>query len=250
MATDTRVALVTGGARGIGFACVRRFLRDGYCVAIVDINTRALARAQEELHGLVGEARVLLAEASVTDRSGVAGVVEQILGRWGRLDVLVNDAGLGRPAGGPEGMAEADWDAVVEVNLGGAYDCSAAAVPAMRKGGGGAIVMMGSIAAGGHGTSPAYAAAKAGLIGLARHLAVELGPENIRVNVVAPGTTLTEWVRRSLPPEQIERSAATTPLRRNAEPEDIAAAVAFFASDDARHVTGQVLSVSGGIWMP
>jgi 3-oxoacyl-[acyl-carrier protein] reductase len=148
-------------------------------------------------------------------------------------------------------LDEADWDAVVAVNLKGAWLCALAAVPLMEERGGGAIVSIGSVAGAGLGEgSPVYAATKAGLVGFTKTIAHELGPRGIRVNLVAPGTTLTEWVLRNLPEASLEATRQRTPLRRVGEPSDVAAAVAWLASDDARHVTGQVISVSGGTWMP
>jgi len=120
----------------------------------------------------------------------------------------------------------------------------------MRAGHGGAIINIGSIGAAGLGASPAYAASKAGLIGLTRQMARELGPDGITVNVVAPGVIRTEWVLRHLGPERLAATEEASPLRRVGEPDDIAGVVSFLASKDARHVTGQVISASGGAWMP
>ncbi|MXZ62177.1 MAG: SDR family oxidoreductase [Chloroflexi bacterium] len=149
-----------------------------------------------------------------------------------------------------------DWNAVLAVNLTGAFICSAAVAPVMREGieagrqPGGVIVNIGSTAAAAQGSgSIAYATTKGGLHVFTKVLAHELGPHGIRVNAIAPGTTLTEWVERNLG-DTLDASAASVPLRRLGQPEDVANAIAFLASDEARHITGQVLSVSGGGWMP
>ncbi|HEY7294338.1 MAG TPA: SDR family NAD(P)-dependent oxidoreductase [Dehalococcoidia bacterium] len=240
-----RSALVTGGSRGIGLACVQRLLADGFCVAVADINERALAEARTVL---AAEAeRLLFVTASVTDRAAMAAVAAQIAERWGRLDALVNNAGVNRP-GGLLAQSDADWDAVLAINLKGPFVCSAVCLPHMR-GRAGAIVHIGSIGAAGMGASPAYAASKAGLIGLARQMARELGPEDITVNVVAPGVTRTGWVERNLGEERIRAAGESVPLGRVTAPEEIAGAVAFLCGPDARQITGQVLSVSGGAWM-
>ena len=247
-ASTDRVALVTGAARGIGRATALRLLRDGFAVAVIDINPETLASlepiAKEHPNAFHYE------EASVTDSSAVERVMKGIVERWGKLDVLVNNAGLNRPTS-TFAYKESDWDLVVATNMKGTFLCSAAAAPIMREHKGGSIVNIGSIAAAGLGGGTlAYTASKAGLIGLTKAMASELGPHGIRVNLVAPGVTKTEWVEKNLPDAMKETTVQSTPLRRIAEPDDIAGTVAFLASDDARHITGQVISVSGGAWMP
>jgi 3-oxoacyl-[acyl-carrier protein] reductase len=186
----------------------------------------------------------------VADRAAMERVVSEVVARWGRVDVLVNNAALNRP-GGVFTQTDADWDAVIAVNLTGAFIATSVAAGAMKDAGrGGSIVNVGSIGANGFGAAPAYAASKAGLIGLTRQAAVELGPLGITVNLVAPGVTTTEWVEKNLGQARIEASAANTPLRRAGTPADVASVVCYLASAGARHVTGQVVSVSGGVWMP
>jgi 3-oxoacyl-[acyl-carrier protein] reductase len=245
--SEGKVALVTGGGRGIGLACAVRLLADGYRVGVVEINEKAVSSARESL--VEAEDRVVFSPASVTDRAAMEGAVQELVGRWGRLDLLVNNAALNRP-GGLFSQTDADWQAVLAVNLTGAFVVSAAAAAVMRAQHTGAIVNIGSIGAAGFGASPAYAASKAGLIGLTKQMAHELGPAGITVNLVAPGVTTTDWVERNLGPERIAAAAASAPLRRVGTPEDIAGIVAFLASKDARHITGQVISASGGAWMP
>ena len=247
------VAVITGAARGLGFATAERLLEAGYAVCVLDIHERLIGEHAER------EARepdrFMAALASVTDPDAIAGVVERVLERWGRIDVLVNNAGLNRRGGILEHTLE-DWNAVLAVNLTGAFICSAAVAPVMRDGieagrqSGGLIVNIGSTAGGAQGAgSIAYATTKGGLHVFTKVLAHELGPHGIRVNAIAPGTTLTEWVERNLS-TTLEESAAATPLRRLGQPEDVANAIAFLASEEARQITGQVLSVSGGSWMP
>ena len=247
------VAVITGAARGLGFATAERLLEAGYSVCVLDIHERLIGEHAER------EARepdrFMAALASVTDPDDIAGVVERVLERWGRIDVLVNNAGLNRRGGILEHTLD-DWNAVLAVNLTGTFICSAAVAPVMRDGieagrqPGGLIVNIGSTAAGAQGAgSVAYATTKGGLHVFTKVLAHELGPHGIRVNAIAPGTTLTEWVERNLS-TTLEESAAATPLRRLGQPEDVANAIAFLASEEARQITGQVLSVSGGSWMP
>lgn len=240
-----RVALVTGAGRGIGLATVQRLLADGFAVALLDTSDRLLQEAGKQL----ADYEVLLGHASVTSREEVQRAADAAMARWGRLDALVNNAGINRPGGLFE-QSDSDWHAVLDVNLTGAFIVSSVAAKAITDSGEGAIVNVGSIGAAGFGASPAYAASKAGLIGLTRQMARELGPAGITVNLVAPGVTRTEWVERNLGAERMAASAQAVPLQRVAEPEDIAAVIAFLVSPGARHLTGQVISASGGQWMP
>jgi NAD(P)-dependent dehydrogenase (short-subunit alcohol dehydrogenase family) len=242
---EARVAVVTGGARGIGLAIVLRLRRDGYRVAALDINERAIERAKSEIGG---KDDVQFFQSSVIDRPAFSAVAAEIVDNWGRIDALVNNAGVNRP-GTLLTQSDEQWDAVMETNLKGAFIGSSIIAPHLAAGGG-AIVNIGSTAAAGAEGSPAYATSKAGLIGLTRSMANELGPKQVRVNLVAPGITLTDWITRNVESEQIETMKSRIPLERAAEPEDIAAVVAFLCSDDSRHVTGQVISASGGSWMP
>ncbi len=241
-----RVAVVTGGSRGIGLAIVTRLLHDGYRVAAFDINEPAILRAKDELGD---RDDVLFLPVSVVDRRALEVAAAQLMDRWGRVDALVNNAGVNRP-GTTLTQSDEQWDAVIEINLKGAFVTSAVFAPHLAEEPGGAIVNIGSTAASGVEGSPAYAASKAGLIGLTRNMANELGDRRVRVNLVAPGITLTGWVKRNVDSEQLTHMAASTPLGSAAEPEDIAGVVSFLCSDDARHVTGQVISASGGSWMP
>ncbi|MCZ6888747.1 MAG: SDR family NAD(P)-dependent oxidoreductase [Gammaproteobacteria bacterium] len=244
--TEQRVAVVTGGGRGIGYAIVRRLLRDGYRVAALDINERAMEQARAEIDG---PDDVRFFPVSVIDRPALETVAAELIEGWGRVDALVNNAGVNRP-GTILSQSDEQWDAVIETNLKGAFVTSSVFAPRLVERSGAAIVNIGSTAASGVDGSPAYSASKAGLIGLTRTMATELGPEQVRVNLVAPGITLTGWVTRNIDPAHLESMKKSTPLERAAEPEDIAAVVAFLCSDDARHVTGQVISASGGFWMP
>jgi NAD(P)-dependent dehydrogenase (short-subunit alcohol dehydrogenase family) len=242
-----RVAIVTGGSRGIGLACVRRLARDGFRVAVFDVNVAAFEAARPALDADGFE--VAFDQVSITDRAALAAAVQGVVERWGRIDALVNDAGVNRP-GGLNETSDADWAAVIGVNLTGTWVCSSEVAKVMREQRSGAIVSIGSIAASGHGSSSlSYTASKSGITGLSRAMAQELAPFGITVNVVAPGATRTEWIERHMA-ARLETMAREVPMGRLATPEDIAGAVAFFASEDARYVTGQVLSVSGGVWMP
>lgn len=242
-----RVAIVTGGSRGIGLAIVQALLARGDRVCVVDVNERELANLAancgERAEGVLGRV------ASVIDRDAIRGVVTELVAEWGSVDILVNNAGLNRPGGLFE-QKDDDWDAVMAVNVKGAFVCSGEAARAMRNRGYGRIVSIGSTAAAGGEGAPAYAASKAALIGLTRTIASELGQFGITANLVAPGITLTGWVERNLPEANLKSAADAAPTRRVGTPEDVASTVAFLCSDEARQVTGQLVSVSGGAWMP
>ena len=239
-----RVALVTGGAVGIGRAIAGRLAADGLAVAIGHHATPA----EETVAAIVatgGEARGV--PMDVTDRASVDAAVEVVLGRFGRLDVLVNNAGglLARVT--LDAMTDAHWDRVLALNLTSAFYCTRAA--AARMGDGGRIVNLSSNAAqngGGPGAS-AYAAAKAGLIGFTRAMARELGPRGITVNAVAPGfIDDTPFHATFSSPEAQQSMIAAAAVRRAGQPMDVAAIVAYLASPEAGFLTGIVVDVNGG----
>ena len=248
-----RVALVTGGARGIGRAIVEDLTTNGARVAIVDIDAPAAEQAAGEQ---TAAGRICVAmEGDVADFARMEEVVARILDRWGRIDILVNNAGINTSGGRVpiHQYAREDWDRIVQVDLTGVFATSRAVVPAMLKHPGGRIVNISSIA----GLVPlrlqsAFVAAKAGVINLTRSMALELGPHGILVNAVAPGSTLTEGTRALFygPDGAYSEKAASLlahiPLGRPAEPAEIAHAVLFLVSPEASYVNGAVLPVDGG----
>jgi 3-oxoacyl-[acyl-carrier protein] reductase len=245
-----RVVIVTGGAAGIGKATAARFAEAGAKVVVCDVNEEAGAAAARSLGPDARFYRV-----DVTSRADVQAFVDDVVARFGRLDVLVNNAGITRDAQLSKvqdgkvvkQMAEADFDLVVSINLKGVFNCTQAAVPHMVKAGGGVILNASSVVGmyGNFGQTN-YVATKAGVIGMTRVWARELGRSNIRVNAVAPGFTATEMVMK-MPEKVVESMKAHTPLGRMATPRDIANAYFFLASDEASFITGAVLSVDGGL---
>lgn len=240
--------MVTGGSRGIGLAIARRLVRDGFAVCVVDINEKALARLDEAAEGADGHLE--WHRASVLDREQMERVMDEVAARHGSLDALVNNAGMTRP-GTFLGQTDEDWDLVIDTNLKGPFVCSQVAARHMKAAGGGAIVNIGSVSA--HGIRsgpPAYAAAKAGLEGLTRNAAIELGRDGIRVNLIVLGTIESEWLLQRKTEEELREIRASTLTGRLGSPEDVASVVSFLVSEDAGHVTGQLFSVSGGQWLP
>ena len=244
----TPVALVTGGSRGIGLTIARRLVADGYAVAIVVINDKALGRLQHE----GGDAGGMLEwhRASIVDRTAMERLISDLVERRGRFDVLVNNAGM-TLSGTLLTQTDEEWDQVLAVNLKGPFVCSAVAAPYMRRSGGGSIVNIGSVSA--HGIRsgpPAYAAAKAGLEGLTRNCAIELGSDGIRVNLLVLGTIESEWLLQRKSEAELAEIRGSTLTGRLGTPHDVASVVSFLVSADAGHVTGQLFSVSGGQWLP
>lgn len=244
MANGQRVVLVTGGARGIGFATAGLFAERGLAVAIADVDGDGARKAAAELGGAAAAF-----EADVASTASVNALVEAVLERFGRLDVLVNNAGVIRPGPAAE-ITDEDWDWLVGIHLGGTVRCSRAAFPALRASGEGAIVSVSSIAAHVAITDRiSYCVSKAAIEAVTRSLALEWGPHRIRVNAVAPGYTRTPLHELAVEAGLVDpvKRAARVPLGRLAQPEEIAATIVFLASPEASYVTGQTLVVDGGL---
>jgi 3-oxoacyl-[acyl-carrier protein] reductase len=223
-------------------------LDDGYAVAVVDVNAKALASLGPDIDAHDG---LLSAhEASVSDRGAIQGVVDELVATHGGLDAVVNNAGMTLPATFLD-QDDADWARIVDVNLTGTFVVAQVAARRMVEQGSGSIVNISSVSAHGVRTGPpAYAAAKAGVEGLSRLMAVQLGPLGVRVNTIVVGTTATPWLLGRKSEEELDAMRATTLTGRIGDPVDVAATVAFLCSDAASHVIGQMISVSGGQWMP
>lgn len=248
-----KVVLVTGAMAGIGRATATRFAEEGACVAAWDVNDNGCDVLIDEIKKAGGQGR--FRKVNVTDRKSVEDGVAEIVSGWGRLDVLINNAGITRDAqlikwkDGAQagGMDEAAFDAVIAVNLKGVFNCTRSVVPQMIKQGGGVILNASSVVGlyGNFGQTN-YVATKAGVIGMTRTWARELGRYQIRVNAVAPGFIATEMVR-AMPEKVIDNMKSHTPLGRLGEPDDIAETYVWLASERARFVHGAVISVDGGI---
>lgn len=256
MAVETglrgKVVIVTGAAAGIGRATVRGFAREGAKVAawdVVDTQTEALL---QEVEAAGGEGRFRRVDVTRSDEVTLA--VEETVAAWGRVDILVNNAGVLRDGllvkvkdGAVVGqMSDEQFDAVVDVNLKGPFLCTRAVVPHMVRGGGGVILNASSVVGlyGNFGQTN-YVATKAGVLGLTRVWARELGRHGIRVNAVAPGFVATEMVKQ-MPQKILDSMVARTPLGRMGQPEDIANTYLWLASDAATFISGAVVSVDGG----
>ncbi len=247
---DRRVAIVTGGARGIGRGCAFALAAKGHAIALVDVLVPEMASTQVELEKL--GVPCLTFEADVADHAGAKEVAAGVVKDWGRIDVLVNNAGRSMPVGILD-ITEEQWDATIDVNLKSCFNYIQAVGPTMLEREFGRIVSMSSLNAHSGGVTAAvskfsYAAAKAGIIGLTRALAKELGP-HIAINCICPGLIKTELIKKNpviaeREPELIEGIA----LKRCGSPEDVGELVAFLATSEALFITGQDITVDGFQW--
>jgi len=247
-------AIVTGGARGMGFAIAKALYQEGSRVAILDIDEKGVAEAARQLDE--NQARVIGRKIDVTKRSDVHPFVREMKRLWGSVDILVNNAGgaLNTPYILEE-IQEKDWNLVVDVNLKGAFLCCQAVIPEMVKQRGGVIVNISALA--GHWRASLagvqYTAAKAGVEGLTRQLAYDWGKAGIRVNAVAPTVTMTGdriqslWDNKS--EEEKKKVLSNIPLGRLGTPEEVASVVVFLASDESSYITGITIDVSGGRYL-
>jgi 3-oxoacyl-[acyl-carrier protein] reductase len=241
-----RVAIVTGASRGIGRAIALALADRGGTLVVTDILTDPVCAFAEELRGQGRTAQAYTLD--VTDSASIEAAVDGVLERFGRIDVLVNNAGIARDQLLMR-MKREDWDLVVRLNLTGAFACTQAVLRPMLKQRSGRIVSISSVVGQmGNAGQSNYAASKAGLIGFSKAVAREVAGRNITVNVVAPGLIDTDMTRALSDAVRTEW-ASKVPLARFGTPEDVAAAVCFLASDEAAYITGQVLAVNGGMYM-
>jgi NAD(P)-dependent dehydrogenase (short-subunit alcohol dehydrogenase family) len=240
---STPVAVVTGGARGIGLAIGQWFLAHGYRVALIDIDGETLARAEASLDD---RARVLAVHRDVSKPDQVQAAVEAVVGAFGRIDALVNNAGVAvfKPS---LQTSWQEWRYVLDTNLDGAFLCTQACAPVMLRSGGGSIVNIASISGLRASTlRVAYGTSKAALIHLTKQYAVELGNAGIRVNAIAPGPVETEMAKKVHSTSIISDYFDAIPLNRYGTPGEIAEAAGFLCSAAASYINGQVLAVDGG----
>jgi len=235
-----KVAIITGAAKGIGFATAQRFAQEGAKVMIADIGLEALKAAALQIPG--SEAYVM----NVTDRASIQVAVDQIMQRHGRIDILINNAGITQDARLVK-MTEAQFDTVIDVNLKGVFNCTQIVVPHMLEVGSGAVVNASSVVGiyGNFGQTN-YSATKFGVIGFTKTWARELGPKGIRVNAVCPGFIATEMVK-AMPENILKDIERRSWLGRLGTPEEMANVYLFLASDEASYVNGVAFEASGGI---
>jgi 2-dehydro-3-deoxy-L-rhamnonate dehydrogenase (NAD+) len=241
---DTRVAIVTGAATGIGRATAETFARDGYALAVADLNAAGAEQVAAELRNAGHKA--LAVQVDVANRASVQAMVQRTVSEFGRVDALVNNAGIAGKAAPITEQSEEDWDLMMAVDLKSVYLCCQAVLEPMLRQGSGAIVNVASIAGKeGNPNMVPYSTAKAGVIGLTKSLGKEVAQKGIRVNAVAPAVIETE-ILKQLTPQQVEYMCARIPMGRPGKPEEVAQIILFLASDRSSFVTAQCYDVSGG----
>ena len=245
-AIENKIAIVTGGAGGIGSAIVQRLAREGAKIAVADLDGQAAQERAADVIATKGDALAIVAD--VTNKQSVEGMVKATKDRWGRIDLLVNVAG-GADRKAVVDMTAADWDHIVDMNLKSVFLCSQAVLPTMLKQKYGKIVNISSIYGfTGNATRSSYAAAKAGVATFTKSLALEVVHDGINVNAVAPGRITTPRVRSHYSDQAWAEAVAQIPMGRTGTPEEIASAVLFLVTDENKYITGQTIHVNGA-WL-
>jgi len=240
---DKRTSIVTGAARGLGYAIAERFASEGSAVLINDIDSKILQQACERLKNIGGSCYSFTGD--ITDPETARGMARFILEKEGRIDILVNNAGITRDSFFHK-MEDSDWHRVIDVNLKGAYNCTRAVITQMRDNNYGRIINMSSIVGiSGNMGQANYAASKAAVIGFTKTLALESASKNITVNAIAPGFIDTDMLG-SIPDKVKEKILDRIPSGRWGRPEEVAGLAAYLASEEAAYITGQVISINGG----
>lgn len=239
-----KIVAVTGAAQGLGAAMAQRFLQEGaQGVALLDLNREGLQATVARLDP--AGTRTMSVPCNVADHRSVEAAFAQIGERFGRVDILINNAGITRDSMSHKMTAE-QFDPVVQVSLNGAFYCVQQVIGGMRERGWGRIISLSSLAAGGNIGQANYSAAKAGVIGMTKTLALELAPNHITVNCVAPGLINTDIIK-SVPEKQMEEFLKSIPMHRVGEPAEVASLAAFLASNEAAYITGQCIKITGGL---
>lgn len=241
---DGKVAIVTGGTRGIGFATVKKFLDNNAKVVLFGSRKESVDKAIEELKEINNDYEVMGLYPNISDAKEVEEAFNEVKNKYGKIDILVNNAGISAMESIYD-YPEENFKKIMDLNVNAVFNCSKSVAPIMKENGGGVILNTSSmVSLYGQPSGCGYPASKFAVNGLTKSLARELGKDNIRVNAVAPGVTMTDMMKK-VPEEKIKGVIATIPLGRIGEPEDIANAFLFLASDMASYVTGEILSVDG-----
>ena len=241
-----KIAIITGAANGIGYATAQKFLAEGASVVVADLDLNSVSQAVDALRAVQSHGEVMGLNIDVTVRPQVDALVTKVMERFGRIDVLINNAGITKDARLVK-MTEDQFDKVIEVNLKGVFQCAQAVASIMIAQGSGVILNASSVVGlyGNYGQSN-YAASKFGVIGFVKTWSRELGPKGVRCNAVCPGFVETH-ILDTIPPDVLAQMRERVPLKRLAKPEEIANVYAFLASDEASYINGAAIEVSGGM---
>jgi 3-oxoacyl-[acyl-carrier protein] reductase/7-alpha-hydroxysteroid dehydrogenase len=249
MRLENKVAIITGASRGIGFAIAEAFVREGAKVAVCGSRLSSAEKAVSILREKYPQAEMLPIGVNVNDTEEIKGMVSAVVDRWGRIDALVNNAGVTSTKSILE-MTDEDFTSVIDINLVGPFKIIREVAKVMKDNGGGSIINTSSMV-GSYGgkMQTAYSSSKFGINGLTKSCAKELGQYNIRVNAVAPGAVATDMAKEFTSDKMRQFLAMMTPLGRMAEPDELAGAYVYLASDEATFTTGTIVNVDGGIVM-
>ena len=249
MKLQDKVAIITGSSRGIGYSVAKLFINEGARVALCGSKLESAEKAVKKLMEIYPEADILPLGVDVSNTQSIKDAVAATMKRWNRVDILVNNAGITSTKQIFE-MTDEDFDSVIRINLAGAFKCIREVAPIMKDQGGGSIINTSSmVGTNGGKMQTAYSSSKFGINGLTKSCAKELGPYNIRVNAVAPGVVGTDMVAQSVSEKMMETLKTLTPLGRMADPDELASAYVYLASDESSFTTGTIIHVDGGIVM-
>lgn len=247
MTLSGKIAIITGGASGIGLAISRRFARDGAATAVWDIDEASARQTAEDIVASGGKA--IACRVDVTDREQVEAAKARVNEHFGKIDILVNNAGISNFKPFLQ-LTDVDWDMMVEINLKGVFICTQVVLPDMLGAGWGRVINISSSSVQtGSAQMSHYVASKGGVVGMTKALALEFAEKGVTFNNVPPGFIETPLLRATLSQPMIDAQIERSPMKKVGKPEDIAAACAFLASDDAGYITGHTLSVNGGRFM-
>lgn len=248
MRLENKVAIITGSSTGIGFAIAKEYVKNGAKIVLCGLTLESAISAKDEILKEYPNADILADKIDITNTSEVQNLFAKTIETFGKIDILINNAGIA-PAKPLENMSDEDFDNVINVNLTGTFKCTREAVKYMKENGGSIINTSSFVGLYGSPNQSAYSASKAGMHGLTKSNAKELGKYQIRVNAIAPGVVMTDMVKENCDEATIQRLNMMTPLQRGAEPNDLVGMYVHLGSDESKFTTGTIINIDGGLIM-